>query len=102
MSKDKKISVLITGVNGGGIGEQIIFALSAAKTLYRIIATDADSSSLGLYFADKGYLVPKAVEKTYLSKMLEICENESVKVLIPCSEAELVKISKNRALWRMC
>ena len=99
MSKRREISVVVTGVGGGSIGEQIIFALRAAKTPYRIIATDADSFSLGLYSANEGYLVPIATDKTYLSRMLEICKKESAKVLIPGSEAELVKISKNKDLF---
>jgi len=96
MSKKKEIPVLVAGVGGGSVGEQIVFALRAAETPYRIIAADMDPFSLGLYSADKGYLVPGATNESYLSKMLEICKKESVKVLIPGSVAELVKISKNR------
>ena len=98
--KKKEISVLVAGVGGGCVGEQIIFALRAAETPYRIIATDTDSYSLGLYSAEKGYLVPKATDESYLGRMLEFCIKESVKVLIPGSEAELVKISNNRDFFQ--
>ena len=99
MAKKKAISVLVTGIGGGGIGEQIMFALRTAETRYKIIATDIDHYSLGLYSADKGYLVPRATNETYLSKMLEICKKEAVKVLIPGSVPELDQISKNNSFF---
>jgi len=55
---------------------------------------------LGLYSTDKGYLVPRATHESYLGKLLEICHKESVKVLIPGSEAELIKISENREILK--
>ncbi len=100
MSIRKETPVLVTGVGGGGVGEQIIFALRVAEIPYRIISTDADPFSLGLYSADKGYLVPRATTESYLGRLLEICHEESVKVLIPGSEAELVIISKNKDLFK--
>lgn len=95
-----KIQVLVTGVGGGGIGEQVMFALRAAKTPYRIIGTDMDTHSLGLHTADKGYVVPRSTNESYVTRLLEICEYEGVKVLIPGSEAELIKISESREIFR--
>lgn len=100
MSEKREVSVLVTGVSGGSIGEQIVFALKVARTPYRIVATDANPFSLGLYSTDKGYIVPKASDEAYLAKMVEICKNESVKVLIPGSEAELLEISRNKDLFQ--
>lgn len=96
----KKIQVLVTGVGGGGVGEQIMFALRTAETPYRIIATDMDPHSLGLHSADKGYVVPRSTDELYITRMLEICKSEGVKVLIPGSEAELIKISETREIFR--
>lgn len=96
----KKIQVLVTGVGGGGVGEQIMFALRTAETPYRIIATDMDPHSLGLHSADKGYVVPRSTDELYVTRMLEICECEGVRVLIPGSEAELIKISESREIFK--
>jgi len=96
----EKIQVLVTGVGGGGIGEQIMFALRTAETPYRIIGTDMDPHSLGLHFADKGYVVPRSTDESYIIRMLEICESEGVEALIPGSEAELIKISKTREIFK--
>jgi len=91
-----KVNVLVTGVGGAGVGEQIVFALRTAKTPYRIICTDMDPYSLGLQFSDKGYIVPRATDDGYLNRILEICKKESVRVLIPGSEAELFRVAKNK------
>lgn len=96
----KKIQVLVAGVGGGGIGEQVMFALKTAETPYRIIGTDMDPHSLGLHFADKAYVVPRSTDESYVTHMLEICECEGVKALIPGSEAELIKISETREIFR--
>ena len=96
---EKPISVLITGVGGGGIGEQIFFALSLSKYPYRIITVDHDPFNLCLYPIDKSYLVPSATKKEYFSKLLQICKKESITALIPGSEIELSIISKNRDLF---
>lgn len=96
----KKIQVLVTGVGGGGIGEQIMFALRTAETPYRIIGTDMDPHSLGLRFADRGYVVPRSTDESYVTRMLEICQDEGVKALIPGSEAELIKISETRETFK--
>jgi len=100
MKKNKKISVLLTGVGGGGVGEQILKALRMAKTPYRIIAVDALPVSLGFYNADSHYLVPLASNNNYIEELLKTCRREHVQVLIPGSEPELKKISQNRELFK--
>lgn len=97
---DKKIQVLVTGVGGAGNGEQVMFALRAAKTPYRIIGTDMDPYSLGLHTADKGYVVPRATDERYVINLLRLCALEKVKAIIPGSEAELIKISETRDVFR--
>ena len=82
MLTSKKISVLVTGIGGGGLGEQVLKALKLAKS-YRIVATDVLPASMGFYEADAHYLVPLASEKNYLKKILEICLKENIQVLIP-------------------
>lgn len=93
-------NVLVTGVGGGGVGEQIIFALRVAETPYRIIGTDMDPHSMGLHSVDKGYMVPRSSDESYVGRLLEICEHEKVKAIIPGSEVELIKISENREVFK--
>lgn len=92
----KFIPVLVTGTGGGGVGESCAQALRLARTRYRIIGTDASPHSIGIYAADRGYLVPAAQEPGYINRMIKICRKEKARALIPGTEPELMIISKNR------
>ena len=94
--REDGLTVLITGTGGGGVGEQCMGALRLSKIRYRIIATDMKPMTLGLFLADKSYIVPSASDPNYVERLLNICENENVKVIIPGSEPELMKISDER------
>lgn len=89
-----KINVLITGVGGRSVGDQILQALHMKKDRYRIIATDMIPFSSGLFLADRGYLVPSATHKDYINKLISICRKEKIKVVLPGTEPEVLAISK--------
>lgn len=97
MGNGNSINVLITGVGGGGYGHQVLKALRMAKTPYNIVGTDVSPISMGIYEADKSYIVPPANESTYISKILDICEKETISALVAGSEPELLKVSENRS-----
>jgi len=92
----KKVRVLITGASGGSVGEQVLEALRMSKTPYYLITTNIEAYKNGLYEADKGYLIPPASSGQYLVKLLAICRQEKIQVLIPGSAPELDAISKYR------
>jgi carbamoyl-phosphate synthase large subunit len=96
MGISDKIAVLVTGVGGGGNGEQILKALRMAENKYEIIGCDISRYSKGLKFVDIPYVVPMANDLTYLGTILEICRKHGVKALIPGSEPELLFLSRNR------
>ena len=93
---NSSINVLVTGVGGGGHGNEVMKALRLADTPYRIIAVDMSPTSLGLYQADVSYVVPSAYHPEYIDTLLELCRREEVKVLITGSEPELKVVSANR------
>lgn len=90
------ISVLITGVGGGGVGEQIYKCLRLSGHSYNIIGCDMSRTSKGLKLVDYSYLVPKATDEPYIENVLKICKKHDVKVLFCGSEPELKVLSKNR------
>jgi len=92
---NKKISVVVTGVGGGGYGRQVMKALRLANTRYKIVATDMSPISYGLYEADKHYLIPSAKSQDYIDSLIRICRLEKAKILIPGSEPELLVIAHN-------
>ncbi|MCK5116387.1 MAG: ATP-grasp domain-containing protein [Candidatus Aegiribacteria sp.] len=93
------VSVIITGVSGGSIGNELIKALRLAEASYHIIGVDMNPASLGLYQADESCIVPLALDPEYVDVLLELCEKKNARVLIPGSEPEMKIISANRQLF---
>lgn len=94
-----KINVMVTGVGGGGVGEQILKCLKLSALDYRIIGCDVSKTSKGLKEVDKAYIVPSASTPQYLDHILNICRENDVKVLFHGSEAEMKVLSYNRRIF---
>jgi carbamoyl-phosphate synthase large subunit len=92
------MNILITGVGGGGIGEQLLKCLRLSDQKYRIIGTDVTQISAGLQNVDKAYVIPPASDPTYLETILQICRDNDVKALFHGSEPELKIMSANRKI----
>ncbi len=95
----KRVKVLLAGVGGGGYGVEIMKSLRLSTVPYFILGCDMSENSFGLYEADKGYVIPPAHSPDYLKVLLKICTNEQVQVLIPGSDHDLKRISKNRSIF---
>ena len=90
------VTVLVTGVGGGGYGEQIVKALRLAPTGYRVVGTDMTVHSLGFTAVDEAAVLPAAREPSYLDALLEVCARHGVSAVLPGSEAELLVLSDRR------
>lgn len=95
---NRRLNVLITGVGGRGVGYQLLHALSLTQDRYRIVCVDAVSFSYGLYLeqVEGRYIVPLASSPDFIPALIEIIQRESIDVLLPGTEAELISISKSR------
>lgn len=96
----KKINVLVTGVGGGGVGEQILKCLRMSSLKYHIIGCDMNRNSMGLSQVDKAYLVPPANKPEYIENILKICKENNVQVLFHGSEPEMKVLSINRQVFQ--
>ena len=76
-----KVNVMITGVGGGGVGEQILKCLRMSSLEYNIIGCDMNKHSMGLSKVKKAYLVPSAAEPNYVDTILKICKQNNIQVL---------------------
>ena len=92
----KNITVMVTGVGGGGNGEQLLKCLKLSNNNYTIIGGDMSSVSKGLLEVDIPYILPPANDKTYIETVMHLCDKHDVKALFTGSEPELKVISKNR------
>lgn len=94
-----KISALVTGVGGSGIGSQILKALKMSSLDLNIIGTDTTDKSTGVKEADHFYRVPLANDAEYFPAIFEICTTQNVKIIFPGSEPELMIFSKHRHIF---
>lgn len=93
----KKIRVLVTGAGGCTVGEGIIKALRT-KPDYEIYASDVDPISPHLFRAKQGFLVPKASDPDYLSFIIDLCQKQSIDILIPGSDFENRELARVRQI----
>jgi carbamoyl-phosphate synthase large subunit len=84
----KQPTVLVTGVGAPG-GVTILKALRYSTLRPRIVAVDLDPYAVGLYFADAAYLLPRVADPTYVNRLAELCERESVDIAFIGSEPEI-------------
>lgn len=89
-------TVVVTGLGGGGLGEQILKALRLSTLQYRIVGCDVTKISKGLQEVDAPYLVPLAVDSDYVTSVLAVCRKEAARALFPGSEPELRALSRER------
>ena len=84
------INILVTGT-GGPVGISIYKALQQSSLRPRIVATDADPRSLGLFRADAGYVMPhiRVGPAAYLERLQEVIVAEQVSMVCFGSEPEI-------------
>ncbi|MEW9095297.1 MAG: ATP-grasp domain-containing protein [Clostridiaceae bacterium] len=90
------LNVLVTGA-GSVYGLGIIRALKASVLPVEIIAIDTNPYSLGLFFADKSFIAPRAAdEESYYMFIENLCLDYQIKAIFIGSTAELPFYSRNR------
>ena len=87
---------MVTGIGGGGHGEQILKALRMAPTQYEIVGGDMSPISSGLVTVDHPYVLPPAGDADYIAALLAVCRKHKVRALFHGSEPELRVMSEHR------
>jgi carbamoyl-phosphate synthase large subunit len=88
--------VLVTGV-GGPSGVCILRAL--AERPVTLLAGDIDPYAAGLYLVDPNQrvILPRGDDERFCELVLAWCERESVDVLVPTVDSELIPLAAHRA-----
>jgi carbamoyl-phosphate synthase large subunit len=88
------LSVLITGA-GAPLAVSIFKAFRHSVLNPRIVATDAEPLSVGLFRADAAYLLPAVTrdETLYLQRLEDICLRENVSLVCFGSEIEMRRVA---------
>lgn len=95
-----KIPVLVTGIGGGGVGEQILKCLRMSKMPYYIVGGDMNRNSKGFKLVDQAYILPPASDERYIETLIKICTKHLIKIAFYGSEPELKKMSDYRDLLK--
>lgn len=96
MNRDE-IRVMVTGVGGGGNGEQLVKALRLARTNYRIIGADITPLSKGLFLTDERVILPPATAPEYLDALMRVCREKRIDALIRAEVFAALKIRTSGA-----
>jgi carbamoyl-phosphate synthase large subunit len=89
-------TTLVTGA-GSSTGVSIFKALRLSALSPRIVATDAQPVSSGLYRADVGYVLPWVRDlEAYIGSLTRICRDELVDLICLGSEAEVRGLAAHR------
>ena len=89
------MTVLITGFNNHTRGIAECLRLNYECEEVRIIGTDCNAAHLIGTGCDKIFKVPRSDDSGYIPKMLEICRNEGVDVILPFVTTELHIMAAN-------
>jgi carbamoyl-phosphate synthase large subunit len=90
------ISVVLTGIGGGGHGEQILKALRLGRERYRIVGTDSAPICANAGLVDEFRQVPRAGEPGYLDAILQLAKRSSAVAIFHGSEPEMMVLGRNR------
>ena len=88
-------NTLVTAA-GGAIGQGIIKSIRLSKLDCRIVTTDVQPYAAGLYRGDAGYLVPMAREKVFVDRIIDICRQEDIHIVLPGTDYELPSFAENK------
>jgi carbamoyl-phosphate synthase large subunit len=89
-------NILVTAAGSPGfitICKSIKSSLSIKKS--SIYACDMNLDSVGLKFAKKTFKVPSGNNSSYVDAIFSICKENNIDLIIPCSDEELIPLSKN-------
>jgi carbamoyl-phosphate synthase large subunit len=100
MGKLKHIKILITGAGAPGAPGIIKSLRKITERKIEIYGGDANiSNSVGVGLLDKIFQIPFAESSDFIEKILAICLNEKIDIIIPLVTRELFLFASNKNLF---
>ena len=93
MTDRTKLPVLLTGIGGGGHGEQILKALRLSGIDLEIIGTDTNTSCAHRGNVDHFETLPLASDPSYLQAVTDLADRFGAKAIFHGSEPEMRVLS---------
>lgn len=94
----KRVKVLLTGIGGGGHGEQILKALRLGELEYDIVGTDMSDACANRHLVDKFVRLPRATDPAYLDELRSLAQSEKCVAIFHGSEPEMAVLSRSRTV----
>ncbi|MGB8490974.1 MAG: ATP-grasp domain-containing protein [Bacteroidales bacterium] len=100
MNRLKSIRVFITGAGAPGAPGIIKSLRKVRERTIKVFGGDANlGTSVGAGLLDKAFQIPIAESPEYIDKVLDICKNEKIDVVIPLVTRELMVFARNKKLF---
>ncbi len=97
----RNLTVLVTGAGAPGI-RGTLFALhrNPERTIVRTVGVDAKADVVGRYLVDVFEIVPAPESPEYIPRLLEICHQHGVELIVPQTTREIAVLSIHREALR--
>uniref|UniRef100_A0ABS3MCD1 ATP-grasp domain-containing protein n=1 Tax=Bradyrhizobium quebecense TaxID=2748629 RepID=A0ABS3MCD1_9BRAD len=95
--KSRRAKVLLTGIGGGGHGEQILKALRLGELEYDIVGTDVSDLCANRNLVNKFVQLPRASHPAYLDELRSLALSEKCVAVFHGSEPEMAVLSRARS-----
>ena len=94
------IRILVTGV-GSLLGQGILKSLADSSLNCRVTGTDYFPSAVGLYWVDKGYLLPDILkpeidEENWIDALIQVINQEKINIVLPGLDFEIPILARNK------
>ena len=91
-----KFPVLVTGIGGGGHGEQTLKALKLGQLKYFIVGADANGQCANRHEVDHFEVLPLARDPNYLEQVISLAKRFNCRAVFHGSEAEMMVFARAR------
>jgi len=66
----------------------------------KVVSVDIDPLSAGLYLSDEHYIIPSSFDDNFIPRILEICKEQKIKLIIPTRDGELMLFAKHKKTFK--
>ena len=95
---NEPVRVLLTGIGGGGHGEQILKALRLGELKYNIVGTDISDACANRNKVDTFVKLPRATDPRYLDELRGLAQAYKCIAVFHGSEPEMIALSRSRTI----
>lgn len=89
------IKILVTGA-GATLGQGIMKSLRRSTLDFRLLATDPNPLSAGMFWADQAHRIPMATDPLYPDEIKNILDSERPDIVLVGTDVELMCFAENR------